>query len=171
MCIRKLLNNKTSKLSYKLYVQQKEEQGHQLEDWLRAEKIVIRKYFGYAYITMGAILLFLFASTFTCQCLWRYLSDKSIVQIVLWILGFTSLGIGSGLVNTRDHDYENWFLQHVCYCGFVLLCISLISFTISIYWSGAPLRNPDIKFFALSAVVSVVGGFLVDVFHPSAQRF
>ena len=92
-----------------------------------------------------------------------YVFSKSSIQ---WCIGWTCIGIGAGLINTRNHLYENWYLHHIGYYGFVLVAVSLLSLVIAVYNSGVDLVTPNIKFYSLSALIGLIGGFLGDIFRP-----
>lgn len=101
--------------------------------------------------------------------------DSASVQ---WCLGFSALGIAVGLINTRDHKTPsdicfcvNWLLHFLGYYGFVLVIVSLLAFTIAVYKSGESWSDPHVKFYSLSALIGLIGGFLGDMFRPLALKF
>lgn len=83
-------------------------------------------------------------------------------------MAWTSLGIGAGLINTRDLPYGNWCLHIIGYYGFIGLSVSLLSFVVAVFYSGESWTVPGVKFYSLAALMGLVGGFLGDVFRPLA---
>jgi|GEM_PF-1539002 len=99
--------------------------------------------------------------------------------ILFWCLGCTSFGVGAGIIRTRDHNYGKeqkfkwkWYLlHHIGYYGFVLLAISILAFVIPLYISGENYTNPGVKFYSLSALIGLIGGFLGDMFSALVESF
>ncbi len=123
---------------------------------------------GILYLVVGILFFKLFI---TIQCQWEVLVDLFNEPIFLWCIFWSSFGIGAGLINTRDHDYINWWTRHVLYCGFILLLVTLISFVIPLYIYGPFYKEFDAKFYSLSALIGLIGGFLVDIFRSVVLKF
>ena len=89
-------------------------------------------------------------------------------QSVHWCVAFSSLGIGIGLINTRNHPTPsdfcwciNWPLHFIGYSGFVLVVISLTSFIAGAAACGESFdfTQSDAMFYPAAALTGLVGGF------------
>ena len=110
-------------------------------------------------------VLFLVIGIFALKTWWGNLKTLLKQPISLWCIAWSSIGISAGLINTRDHNYRNWWTQHLLYCGFILVVVSLLSFTIPLFSLGPVYTEFKIKFYTLSALIGLIGGFLVDIFR------
>lgn len=116
-------------------------------------------------IVGGALYLLVGVASFTAYFhlqwfvkLLQLFSDPAIQ----WCAGWSSIGIGAGLINTRNEKAPSCFLLHyIGYYGFALFVICLTAYTGALYGSGesGPVFSST-KFFSLSALIGVVGGFL-----------
>ncbi|MBW2045591.1 MAG: hypothetical protein JRI96_12025 [Deltaproteobacteria bacterium] len=85
----------------------------------------------------------------------------------LWCLTWSSIGIGAGLINTRNHK-QDYPLHLIGYYGFVLVVVSLASFSTALYISRLPILGElkqfgsvvACKFYSLAALVGLICGFL-----------
>jgi hypothetical protein len=140
----------------------------------REEKEKGRKYAGVIWFWLGIV----FIIAFLCLVnLFPFRGLKILLRqpIFFWCLGWSCLGISASLINTRNQDYECWFSQHVLYCGFVLVIISLLSFIIPLFKIGKYYEEfyteTGIKFYSLSALIGLIGGFLSYIFYDVVFRF
>ena len=114
---------------------------------------------GIIYGIIGICLIFLLTIFFLC-----------IYGIeIFWCLGWSMIGIGVGLINSRNIPQSST-LHLAGYWLFVLLTISIASFVIPLYISGEEYPNLFIKFYSLSALVGLLGGFLGDTFREIALK-
>jgi len=116
---------------------------------------------GKVYFVLGVTVIFV-SSLLICPEL-VCLFNKAIIGSILWCIGWSCVGGGAGLINTRTHPQsEN--LHLIGYWGFVLLVVSIFSFAVSLYGSGE-YPNLSVRFYSLSALLGLVGGFLGDIFR------
>ena len=112
---------------------------------------------GVFYFLLGVVLL--------VPLLWKVgwllwiVETFKVHPIFEWCLGWSSIGISAGLINTRFAKPSCWLLHYVGYWGFVLVVVSLTSLVVGLYASGEPLDSPGDKFYWLAALVGLVGGF------------
>jgi hypothetical protein len=113
---------------------------------------------GVFYLLLGVAFLSAYFKLQWFLRLNRLLSDPAIQ----WCIGWSSIGVGAGLINTRTDKAPSCFpLHYFGYYGFVLFVVCLAAYTGALYGSNESGPTfPSIKFFALSALISVVGGFL-----------
>ena len=91
------------------------------------------------------------------------------ISFLFWCLGCSSMGVGAGLINTRKHKQQYCF-HLIFYYLFILLVVSLVSFTVPLYLSDQTTVNelktlnllsmPSLKFYSLAAIVGLTGGLL-----------
>jgi hypothetical protein len=116
---------------------------------------------GIIYFIAGVLCLILF-----CILKWPNIVDWISKQVsLLWCLGWTAVGIGCGLINTRnldgggiDREYKHYFLL---YYLLALLLVFLATITTGLL-SGEILDTPTPKFYALTALTSLILGLLAE---------
>jgi len=123
---------------------------------------------GILYLVFGAILLLILIFKINLLLALKELIFLFSQSSVAWCIAWTSIGIGAGLINTRDLPYGNWWLHILGYYGFILLSVSLLSFVVAVYYSNNGWTEPHMKFYSLAALIGLVGGFLGDIFRPIA---
>jgi len=90
-------------------------------------------------------------------------------QSVLWCIAWSGIGIGAGLINIRDHEIPSSMRLHfIGYYGFVLLVVSLFSFTV-VELRSESWFEVGVKFKALAALIGLIGGFLGNVYNLSKK--
>lgn len=162
MSLEELFHDKIKSLAYKFYIERKQNAGSELEDWLKAKTLVYRTVAGIIYLFIGAVgFYYLFP-------LIQYFISIYIIE-VLWCVSWSMIGVGIGLINTRNNPQIN-ALHLIGYWLFVSLVVSMTSFAISLYISGENLSNLFIKFYSISALLSLLGGFLGDIFRDLALK-
>jgi hypothetical protein len=157
MCLEKMLYSDIRNLAYRFYKERGQSDGFDQEDWFTAKKVIYRRIAaGFIYFCIGGYLVHLLIKYF--------LGFYGIIEI-LWCIGWSMVGVGAGLINTRNHPQSS-LLHLLGYWGFVLLTVSIAAFTISLYISGE--NYFSIKFYALSALLGLVFGFLGNIFRDLA---
>ena len=126
------------------------------------DNIEKRQFAGEIYCVLGATAI-LGSILLICPWLLLYLFNTGIIP-VLWCVGWSLVGGGAGLINTRNHRQDKP-LHLVGYWGFVLLTVSIASFVISLYISGEAYPNLCVKFYSLSALLGLVFGFFGDIYR------
>ena len=117
-----------------------------------------RSRIGVVYCVLGILALLLAVFIFGFPVLKNTMSNLLISYVFWWCAGFPLVGIGAGLVFTRDHPPpSNTVLHYVFYYGFVWLVVLLAA-----YVAGFDVLSeaPNSKSLALSALVGLVGGFM-----------
>ncbi|MFA4854166.1 MAG: hypothetical protein WC616_02315 [Candidatus Omnitrophota bacterium] len=160
MCLKKLIHSEIENLANRFYKERDQEQDSALGDWLKAERVVRRVIAGVIYLIIGILVVF-------ASPLVMYFLDIYGIEI-FWCIGWSMIGAGAGLINTRNHSQSSK-LHLVGYWWFVLLVISIFSFTIPLYISGE-YPNLYIKFYSLSALLGLIGGFLSDIFRDLSLK-
>jgi len=156
MCLEKIFESDTRNLAYRFYIERGQSNGLDQEDWFRAKKVIYhRAITGFIYLGVGIYL--------TCLLIGYFLGIYGVE--IPWCIGWSMIGIGAGLINTRNHP-QSGLLHLLGYWGFVLLTVSIAAFTIPLYIPGGNLAS--IKFYALSALLGLVLGFLGDIFRELA---
>lgn len=158
MCLEKLFRDEIHDLAYRYYEKRgKCYHGHHLEDWDKAKStIFLRIGAGLIYLVFGILVCFEFPLTICFICVYG-------VEF-LWCVAWSSIGAGAGLINTRNHP-QNTLLHLLGYWFFIILAVSLTAFTISLYKSGDGYSCLNVKFYSLSALIGLIGGFLGHVFY------
>jgi hypothetical protein len=142
---------------------------------------------GWIYIVLGIFTLFMASRLFMWpeSLIRNMLTWIKSQHIIYWCVGWSFLGVGAYLINTRkpkppqgekkEAPLQDYPLHLIGYCGFIVLVVSILSFVIAIYHSGENYFNPATKLFSLSALVALVGGFLgrelIDVIKRWGGRF
>ncbi len=131
------------------------------------DNTVERKLAGTIYF-MSGVLVILFSTLLICPGLLVCFFNTAIIPI-LWCIGWSLVGVGAGLINTRNHP-KGGALHLIGYWGFVVLTVSIFSFVVSLYGSGENYPNLYVKFYSLSALLGLIGGFLGDIFRDLALK-
>jgi hypothetical protein len=125
------------------------------------DSIEKRKFAGEIYCILGVGAIF---SSIFLICPRFLICLFNAVKIpMLWCVGWSLVGGGAGLINTRDHPQDKP-LHLIGYWGFVLLTISIFSFVASLYVSNE-YPNLGVRFYSLSALLGLIGGFLGSIFR------
>jgi len=155
MCLKRIFHDEIEKLAYSFSEMREKRHGSELDNWVRAEKTIINR------VIVGVIYL-MFGSVLVVPLLFFFMKLYSLE--ISWCVGWAMLGVGAGLINTRNHPQGS--LPHLsCYWFFIVIAVSTISFTFSLYKSHNIYANLGAKFYSLSASISLIGGFLGHIFH------
>jgi len=120
---------------------------------------------GYWYFLVGVIALILSKGLHITYWFAHLLKNQS----VLWCIAWSGIGIGAGLINIRDHEIPSSMRLHfIGYYGFVLLVVSLFSFTV-VELRSESWFEVGVKFKALAALIGLIGGFLGNVYNLSKK--
>ncbi|MDD5692096.1 MAG: DUF2934 domain-containing protein [Candidatus Omnitrophica bacterium] len=158
MCLEKLFHDEIKDLAYRFYIGRGQDRGSALEDWLKAKRTIFLRFgFGLIYLLIGFFLVF-FATPLVKYYLYFYGIE------IYWCIGWSMIGAGAGLINTRNQP-QSGVLHLLVYWVFIILVVSIISFTISLYKAGNIYSVLNIKFYSLSALIGIIGGFLGYIFH------
>lgn len=101
------------------------------------------------------------------QTVWEWLAHTE----VWWCVGFAALGIGSGLINTRDHrgGQKDRHSHYWGYCLFALTLAALAAMSSGLILSEVAslkgVKHVTGVFYAVSALVGLSVGFLEDRLH------
>ena len=113
------------------------------------------------YLVLGGALVYHRDNSWLLVNFFGFLNPANVPP---WCVGWSSIGVGAGLINTRrNHSSSPWWLHYIGYYGFVLYVVSLASFVMPNL-----IRNEasDPKILdALSALIGLLGGFLGDRLH------
>jgi len=157
MFLEKILNEEIRTLAYSYYEKRSKGHGYDLEDWEKAKRTILyRTRAGFIYLILG---LFLFFQTPWLMCFLRV----NLVGI-LWCFAWSSIGAGASLINTRNNP-QNGVLHLIGYWLFIILAVSVVSFTVSLYNSDSIYPDLDFKFYSLAASIGLIGGFIGHVFY------
>ncbi|MDD5027326.1 MAG: DUF2934 domain-containing protein [Candidatus Omnitrophica bacterium] len=164
MCLEKLFYKEKDikALAHRLYEERNREHGYDQDDWFKAKDTInSRVIAGLIYLAIGISLV-----TPLARCFFYVYWFE-----IFWCIGWTMLGAGVGLINTRNQSQGGW-LHLVGYWGFIIVAVSIISFTVSLYASGNiyPYWDLDIKFYSLAASIGLIGGFLGYTFHELISK-
>jgi hypothetical protein len=157
MCLENSFKDGIRNLAYRYYCEEGKGHGHDLEDWDKAKRtIFLRVGFGIVYLVLGILICFEIPQTICFLCIYG-------VEI-LWCFAWSLMGAGAGLINTRNHP-QNSLLHLLGYWFFIIVAVSLTAFTLSLYKSGDGYSYLNAKFYSLSALIGLIGGFLGHVFY------
>ena len=162
MCLIKLFyTEKDIKvLAHRLYEKRNQESGYDQGDWFEAKNIIGKRVgWGFFYLILGIILLGYFAIPLITDFFRIYWFE------FFWCIGWSMIGAGAGLINTRNQP-QSELLHLLGYWGFIIVAVSMVAFTVSLYTSHNiyPYWDLDIKFYSLAALIGLIGGFLGQVF-------
>lgn len=118
-----------------------------------------RLYAGIVWVLIGVYLFVIYSSFKPLEMLKILFTSP----IFLWSAVWTTIGVGSGLIDTRNHKYSNFLIQHIFYCGFVFVVILLLSFIIPSFMFKSIPEEFDSKFYSVSALIGLIGGFLGNI--------
>ncbi len=173
--LNKIMKPFVNKIAVRYYAQ-RQKKSQQEDDWIKAEAEVKRSLAGLLYLFAGALLIIkvpLVSENIIKLIGWLIkLIGKipSNQEVYVWCIGWSAIGLGAGLINTRNHQYGNWYTQHLGYCGFVLIVISTLAYTLPLYFNNN-LASPGDKYYLFSMLIGLIGGFLGDSLHSIAERF
>ncbi len=120
-------------------------------------------YFGLGCLALGTILIV------SVTPVWNWWIRHWVK--IIWCLGWALLGIGAGLINTRNHGAghpespKRKAFHYIGYCPFVLVIATLLSVFVGLYLPNQPLQDAREEFFLISALVALSVGFLEDRLH------
>jgi drug/metabolite transporter (DMT)-like permease len=142
-----------------------------LDNWLKAEKAIkMRTISGFIYLFLGSLLIVFTVYKLVNLPMHLLEAVKRVIDLainylgIIWCIGFSMVGAGAGLINTRNHP-QCRALHLLGYWLFIIFVVSAISFTLSLYKSGNVYPDLDIKFYSLSALIGLIGGFLGHTFY------
>lgn len=111
----------------------------------------VRFGWGIFYLIAGIVLIFI---SFQVLEILKWLFVHW--QDLAWVLGWSNIGIGAGLINSRNKDgkRDKDHMHYVLYFGFALFVATLAG--ISLAREGSALKYP------LSALISLTVGFAAE---------
>ncbi|MBN2483912.1 MAG: hypothetical protein JXD21_06915 [Candidatus Omnitrophica bacterium] len=120
-----------------------------------------RAWGGVVYIIVGLILV-------TLPLVILFFEKNNLPSVpITWCLGLSSIGVGAGLIDTRNHsDHQQRGFHLLFYCGFVWIVVSLLSLIVALRFSevislpNLSFEVPSVKFYSSSALIGLVGGLL-----------
>ena len=126
---------------------------------------------GTLYLVIGTFILTGGVECFHALVNW-FLSDSFLSLVssftFRWCVGWSFIGIGIGLINTRNHrepgkrqQFCFWALHYIGYYFFVLVIVSLASFLAPflIFRRAWEWKDSSVETLALRVLVALVGGF------------
>jgi len=120
---------------------------------------------GIVYLAIGIVILIFRYDPWLHEMLFSLDPNKT----PPWCIGWSSIGIGAGLINTRkDKPPSVWWLHYIWYYGFVLYIVSLASFVLPGLFRQETIDSKILD--GLSTLIGLLGGFLGHKLYDLAFR-
>ncbi len=119
-----------------------------------------REHVGRFYLALGVVIVVATVYLKLCDVLVTFVLSLITSFTLWWCVGWSFIGIGTGLINTRNHPKPpHWFLHYVGYYLFVLVVVSLASFVTPFWLFQHTWNDMSPETLSLRALVALVGGF------------